>query len=68
MLRGLKQNLVCTRTQIPNKRLSQTCLGVFECLLRSYGSAVATMGTGALDAIDLEGAAHVLNPLGGCHH
>ena len=38
------------------------------CVLRSYGSAVATMGTGALAAIDLGGAAHVLNPLGGCHH
>ena len=32
MLRGLKQNLVCTRTQGPYKRLCQTCLWVSECL------------------------------------
>ena len=37
MLRGLKQNLVCTRTQ----RLSQTYLWGFESLLQRYGLVVA---------------------------
>ena len=47
MLGGLKQNFVHTRTQGPHKRLSQTCLWVFECLLWRNGSALACMGPGA---------------------
>ena len=38
-----QQNLVHTRTQRPHKRLSQTCLWVFECLLQKHRSAVACL-------------------------
>ena len=40
MLRGHKQNLVCTRKPY---RLSQNCLWVLECLLQRYRSAVACL-------------------------
>ena len=43
-LEGSKQNFVHTRTQGPHKSLSQTCLWVFECLLRRHESAVACLG------------------------
>ena len=57
MLWGLKQNLVHTRTQGPHKRLSQTCLWVFECLLLRCRSALACDRDGALTATDLGGTA-----------
>ena len=58
MLGGLKQNFVHTRTQGPHKRLSQTCLWVFECLLWRYGSALACVGPGTLAEADQESMAH----------
>ena len=53
----VSKNLLPTRTQGPNNRLSETCISVFECLLQRHGSAVACTGPGALAAADLEGAA-----------
>ena len=40
----VKQNLVCTRTQGPHKRLSHTCLSVFESPLWLHRSAVSCHG------------------------
>ena len=44
LLQMAKQNLLCTRNQGSHKRLSQTCLWVFECLLQRHRSAVACRG------------------------
>ena len=69
---GHKRNFVHTRTQERisdlHKRLSQTCLWMFESLLRRCGSAVAATGTRALVAAVLGGTMCGVSPLGGgCH-
>ena len=51
MLRELKQNLVCTRSQRPHRDGART---VFECLLWRYRSVVACRRAAALSAGDLE--------------
>ena len=56
------------RSRHPHKRLSQTCLGVFQCLLWRYGSAVVCHSDRALAAADLGGLACGISPFGGGHH
>ena len=58
------QTKPCMHQETP-QRLSQICLGVFECLLQRYGSAVAChrgMGSGYNRQVC------GISPLGGGHH
>ena len=56
------------RSGDPHKRLSQTCLWVFECLLWRHGSTVICHRDRALAAADLGDEACGISPLGGDHH
>ena len=63
MLRGLKQNLVCTGDPTetePDLPLSVSCGGM--------GQQWAVAGTGALAAADLGGTACDIDPFGGGGH
>ena len=68
MLRGLKKKPCVHQDPETPKRLSQTCLSVFECLLQRHRSAVACMGTEALGAADLKHAVCGISPIEGGHH
>ena len=57
MLRGLKQNLVHTRTrtQGPHNRLSQTCFEYLNIFCGGTGQQWSARGTGALATADVGG-------------
>ena len=68
MLRGLKQNLVCTRTQRPHREWARPA---FECLSVSCGGVGQqwpAVGTGALAAPGLGHVVCGISPLVGGHH
>ena len=68
MVRGLKQNFVCNRTQGPHKYWARRAFEYLSVSCRGMDQQWPTAGTGALAAADLGGTPCSVSPLGGGHH